>query len=124
MMPLVAFSYPWAAALLLPAALAWWTWGRHGHGRWWRATVLLLIVLAISGPELAYGRGGADVVLVLDRSSSMPQAELQRHDEFMRLAAEQRRPGDRLAVVARIRVMFGSSRAIAAATDAARVAWP
>ena len=114
MMPLVAFTYPWAAALLLPAALAWWTWGRHGHGRWWRATVLLLIVLAISGPELAYGRGGADVVLVLDRSSSMPETELQRHDEFMRLAAEQRRPGDRLAVVA-----FGARAAVVQGPQAA-----
>lgn len=107
MMPLVAFTFPWAAALLLPAGLAWWAWGRRGHGRWLRATLLLLIVLAATGPELAWGRGGVDVVLVLDRSSSMPEAERNRQDELMQLAAGQRRQGDRLAVVA-----FGSRAAV------------
>jgi len=107
MIPVVTFTYPWAAALLLPAALAWWAWCHNGHGRWWRAALLLLVVLAATGPELAWGRGGADVVLVLDRSSSMPEAERNRQDELMRLAGDQRRGGDRLAVVA-----FGSRAAV------------
>lgn len=106
-MPEITFVYPWAAALLLPAAFAWWTWCRTGHGRWWRAALLALVVLAATAPELAWGRGGGDVVLVLDRSASMPEEERNRHDELMRLAADQRSSGDRLAVVA-----FGARAAV------------
>ncbi len=94
------FALPWAWILLLPAAFAWVRWYRHGHGRWLRAVVLLLLVAAASGPSVVAGQGGSDVVLVLDRSASMPDAEQQRQAEMVRLVADQRGRGDRLAVIA------------------------
>ncbi len=97
-MPTLHVILPEAAALALPAAAAWWWLARHGHGRWWRALALIALVAAAMQPELAWGRGGSDVVLVLDRSASMGGARAEQ-DELVRLAGEQRRSGDRLAVV-------------------------
>ena len=89
---------PYALVLMVPAMAAWWLWARSGHGRWLRLTVLVLLVFAAARPELAWERGGSDVVLVLDRSASVGDAR-QRHDELIRLVAAQRRAGDRLGVV-------------------------
>jgi len=94
------FALPWAWILLVPAVFAWVRWYRHGHGRWLRAIVVLLLVAAASGPSVVAGQGGSDVVLVLDRSASMPDAEQQRQAEMVRLVADQRGRGDRLAVIA------------------------
>lgn len=94
------FAMPWALVLLVPAALAWMAWLRHGHGRWWRAAVLTLLVLAASGPELVFGRGGSDIVVIFDRSASMGDGERLRQDELLGLIADQRQHGDRLAVIA------------------------
>lgn len=96
----MTFALPLAAILLLPALLAWWFLGRHGHGRWWRLIALILLVAAATGPGLRWGDGGSDVVLILDRSASMPMAERSQQEELLRLVADQRRRGDRLAVVA------------------------
>jgi len=104
----VVFAHPGALLLALPAALAWWYARRRGHGRWWRLMLLVLLVLAAAQPELAWGRGGSDVVLVLDQSASIPAAERQRQAELVRLAGEQRKAGDRLAVV-----VFGDRAAVA-----------
>ncbi len=89
---------PYALVLLLPALAAWWLWARQGHGRWLRLTVLLLLVLAAARPELAWERGGSDVVVILDRSASLGEAR-QPQAEMLRLVGEQRGTGDRLGVV-------------------------
>ena len=94
----LGFVLPAALALAAPALFAWWRWGRPAGGRWFGLVALLLLVLAAAQPELAWGRGGSDVVLVLDRSSSMAAAR-GRQEELLRLVGDQRRAGDRLAVV-------------------------
>ena len=98
---------PYALVLLLPALAAWWLWARQGHGRWLRLTVLLLLVLAAARPELAWERGGSDVVVILDRSASLGEAR-QPQAEMLRLVGEQRGTGDRLGVV-----LLGDSPVIA-----------
>src|SRR5690606_20451053 len=96
----MTFALPLAAILFLPAFLAWWFLGRRGHGRWWRLVALILLVAAATGPGLRWGDGGSDVVLILDRSASMPLTERSQQEELLRVVADQRRRGDRLAVVA------------------------
>ena len=89
---------PYALVLALPALAAWWLWAGRGHGRWLRLAVLLLLVFAAARPELAWERGGSDVVVVLDRSASLGEVR-QQHTEMLRLMGEQRGTGDRLGVV-------------------------
>ncbi|MBA2479522.1 MAG: VWA domain-containing protein [Planctomycetes bacterium] len=96
---MIAFDHILALILALPAAAAWWLWFRRGHGRVVRAVALAALVLAAAGPHVDFGRGGSDVVVVVDRSASMGEA-LQRQDEALRAIGEQRRGHDRLAVVA------------------------
>ena len=104
---MIVLVQPWAAVLLVPAALAWWWLARTGNGRWWRAALLLLLVLAATQPQLLRQNGGSDVILVLDRSASMGEA-VRHQDEVMRLAGEHRKRGDRLGVIA-----FGAAPAVA-----------
>lgn len=94
----LALMLPWGLLLALPAA-AWWWRHRAAPGLVWRAVLLALTVGAVAWPVWSIGRGGSDVVVVLDRSASMGE-ERQRHGELARLAGDQRRHGDRLAVVA------------------------
>jgi uncharacterized membrane protein len=92
------FDHPWLLLLLIPAALAWWRWGR-GRWQWLRLMGVLLLVLAAAGPRQLHGGGGSDVVLVVDGSGSMGDAR-RGAAEWLRLAGGQRHDGDRLAVVA------------------------
>jgi uncharacterized membrane protein len=96
---MISFALPWAGVLIIPAAAAWWWLARTGHGAWWRAGVLVLLVLAAMRPQLVRDNGGSDVILVLDRSASMGDA-LRGQDELVRLTGDGRKRGDRLAVVA------------------------
>lgn len=91
-------AYPWALLLLIPLLIAWTVWARHGHGRWWRLLLLGIFLLALSGPHIRQGRGGSDVVLILDRSQSMA-AHYEDQKRILNLIAEQRQENDRLAVI-------------------------
>ncbi len=95
---MIGFAQPWALALILPAFALWW-WAGRGRLGWWRFALLALLVIAAAGPRLTTGHGGSDVVLVLDRSTSMGEAR-NAGDEQLRLAGAQRKDRDRLAVVA------------------------
>ncbi len=95
---MLSLGLPWAGLLAIPAVWAWWRWLAAGHGRWWRLAALLLLVLAATGPRLTAGKGGSDVVVILDRSASVGEARAG-HLETLRLIGDQRRAGDRLAVV-------------------------
>ena len=94
------FAIPQALALLIPAGFAWWRWLRleSGHGQWLRLGLLVALVVAAAGPRLTHGRGGSDVVVVLDRSASLDDARAQQAD-LLRLIGDQRRGPDRLGVV-------------------------
>ncbi len=58
---------------------------------------LLLVVLA--HPKLRMREKGTDLIMVLDRSSSMPAEAPARMEELISLVAKARGPGDRLGVV-------------------------
>lgn len=95
---MISFVLPWALVLLIPAVAAWLRWLSQGHGRWWRLAALILLAIAAAGPRWERGRGGSDVVVVLDRSASMDDARMQQA-EMLRLIGDQRRAHDRFAVV-------------------------
>ena len=95
---MIYLSYPWALALLLPIAIAYWIWARMHRGQWWRLFLLFLLVFALSGPYVSNGAGGSDVVLILDRSESM-RMHFEEQERLAQLVAEQRGANDRLAII-------------------------
>lgn len=86
--------------LLLPLALLWW-WLRPGG--WWlrglRACLYALIVLAMCEPRLVLPERAGTVVVVADRSASMPGDAAARQLEMIGLLHASMSPSDRLSVV-------------------------
>ncbi|MCY1019804.1 VWA domain-containing protein [Pyxidicoccus sp. MSG2] len=96
----MTFSLPQAWVLLLPLGLFLWKYGRRpGPPMWLRAALLVLAVGALSGPELRLADAGSDVVVVVDRSASMPRDVDRTAQELITLLEAQRRPGDRVGVI-------------------------
>jgi len=92
--------HPQLLLLALPAALLWArTRGRDPGPAVLRALVLLLLVLAAAAPYLRTGEDGRDLVVVVDRSRSMPAGAEARVQEILAQAEEARNSGDRVAVV-------------------------
>ncbi len=94
--------------LAIPAAYAAWRLRASDRVttalRW---TLLAVLVLALTGPYLRTSDRGRDLVLVVDRSRSMPAGSSDIALELARLAEEARGDGDRVAVVS-----FGADAAI------------
>jgi uncharacterized membrane protein len=96
----VTLLYPQALLLLVPFAFVLWRWGRlSGPPMWLRNAILAALTLAIAEPNLALSRGGSDVVVVADRSRSMPPGSEAAMEELVKLLLPQRRPNDRLGVI-------------------------
>ncbi|TQF17822.1 VWA domain-containing protein [Myxococcus llanfairpwllgwyngyllgogerychwyrndrobwllllantysiliogogogochensis] len=96
----MTFSLPQAWVLLLPLGLFLWKFGRRpGPPMWLRAALLVLTVGALSGPELRRADAGSDVVVVVDRSASMPRDIDRTAQELVSHLESQRRPGDRVGVI-------------------------
>lgn len=96
---MISFGFPLALVLLFPAILAWWRWGRTGLGRWLRLCALIFGVLALALPMAVFGRGGRDLIVVVDRSDSLGERR-ESQAEILRLLARSRSAGDRLSAVA------------------------
>lgn len=104
----MGFQHPELLLLAIPAAFA--AWMLRAGDRWTtslRWTLLAVLVLALAGPYLRTADRGRDLVLVVDRSRSMPAGANETALELARLAEDARRDGDRVAVVA-----FGSDAAV------------
>ncbi|WP_338863575.1 VWA domain-containing protein [Myxococcus stipitatus] len=97
----MTFSLPQAWLLLLPLGLFLWMYGRRpGPPMWLRGALLVLTVGALSGPELRRKDAGSDVVVVVDRSASMPRDVDRTAQELVSHLERERRPGDRVGVIA------------------------
>lgn len=87
--------------LAAPLALLWW-WLRPGG--WWlrglQAVTYALVVLAMCEPRLMLPERAGTVVVVADRSASMPADAAARQLEMIGLLHAAMSPEDRLAVVA------------------------
>lgn len=101
----MGFLHPELLLLSVPAAVAWWFVRGASRGRAIvRAIVLASLVFAAAGPYTTTSRQGRDLVIVADRSRSMPEDQRDVAMEIARLAEDARREGDRVAVVS-----FGAS---------------
>jgi Mg-chelatase subunit ChlD len=96
----IRFATP--EAFLLAPVLALVLRRRLVHGRLVTALRVLLLaaVLALlAGPEVEGGAPGRDLVLLVDRSASMPAEALDAWQEHAALAKRHAQPGDRVGVV-------------------------
>ncbi len=104
----MGFVHPELLLLALPAAFAWWKLRGQGVGtQVVRSLALAALVLAAAAPYLRMGESGRDLVVVVDRSRSMPADTDATVREILRIAEESRREGDRVGVVT-----FGGNAAI------------
>jgi len=96
----MGFLQPAALLFALPLAWLWWrTRPAALGGRVVRALAFACLVAALAGAYLTAGREGRDLVVVVDRSRSMPTSALEDAEEIVRLAEAERGSGDRLGVV-------------------------
>lgn len=92
--------YPQALLLLVPLGLFLWLSARlKGPAMGLRIALVVLLVLALARPEWRLRSAGSDVVVVIDRSRSMPPRAEASAEELIRLLEPQRRTGDRLGVI-------------------------
>jgi len=91
---------PQALLLLVPLGLFLFFTARiSGPPMWLRVALVTLLTVALARPEFRLRSAGSDVVVVVDRSRSMPPRGEASAEELIRLLEPQRRPGDRLGVI-------------------------
>src|SRR5499426_1580063 len=107
-MVMITLLHPIWLALAIPLAAAWLLW-RHSSRflRLARLALLLLILLALCGLAVKLPSRNGTVVVVADRSLSMPQGAEAEQKEAIDLVGRAMTSDDRLAVVS-----FGQSAAI------------
>ncbi|MEX1095561.1 MAG: vWA domain-containing protein [Planctomycetales bacterium] len=97
---MIRFQFPELALLAIPAFFAFRRWGRApGATGWIRLAVLVALLLALTGPELNVGGQGIDVVVVADRSRSMPPEAEDHLRELVQNLDRNRGTGDRVGIV-------------------------
>jgi uncharacterized membrane protein len=96
----VTLVAPQALLLLLPLGLfLFYTARIAGPPMWIRVALVTLLTVALARPEFRLRSAGSDVVVIVDRSRSMPPRGEASAEELIRLLEPQRRPGDRLGVI-------------------------
>ncbi|NQU49301.1 MAG: VWA domain-containing protein, partial [Planctomycetes bacterium] len=92
--------YPELLLLAFPLAIALWKSSPGWSTRLLlRALIAISLLLAIAGPHGGGSVSGRDLVLVIDRSRSMPGGSQATVAEVMKLAGEQMKTGDRISVL-------------------------
>lgn len=108
----MTFAHPWMLIAIVVLPWMWWT-ARHapvpiGHWRLGlRTTAASLLVLAAAGIRLPAGAAPETVLVLWDRSASIPLAAQTRMKARVAAMAQGRRPNDRFGVVA-----FGAEAAV------------
>lgn len=101
--PYSTWSLPgWIAHLWLLVPVALWLrpWVRQaGMTGVLRLTALVILLLALTGPEWDLGGQGIDIIVVADRSKSMPAGADASVKELINNLENNRRRGDRVGVV-------------------------
>ena len=94
------FLFPGLLLLIVPLLVVYWWRGRSpGIGGIVRIAVLAGIALLAAVPLAPIGGKGVDVIVVIDRSRSMPAESGVRALEIVKLLEERRATGDRVGIV-------------------------
>ena len=97
---LIKFLYPELFLLAIPLGIYYWRFGRAaGVTGVLRVLCGLLLLTAMTGPRLNVGGEGLDVVLVVDRSRSLPDGAERRMLELIQNLERNRTRGDRIGIV-------------------------
>ena len=92
--------YPELLLLAFPLAIALWKSSPGWSTRLLlRALIAVSLLIALAGPHGGGSVSGRDLVLVIDRSRSMPGGSQATVAEVMKLAGEQMKSGDRISVL-------------------------
>lgn len=94
------FALPQALLLGVPVAIYLWRMASvRGVAMFFRCVTAALMVVALAQPEIALGTAGADLIVIVDRSRSMPNGSDAKALELIQLLEREKRPGDRLGVI-------------------------
>lgn len=97
---MVTLSQPVWLLLLVPAGIACWLWSLPTSWlRWLRGSALVMLILAMCRPAVRLPDRAGTIVVVADRSESMPEDAGQREQEVVDLLESRMSSRDRLAVV-------------------------
>ena len=96
----IQFLYPELFLLAIPLWFAYRRWGRApGVTGWLRLGILAALLVALTGPMVNLGGRGIDVIVVADRSRSMPAESTANVRELIQNLENNRRTGDRVGIV-------------------------
>ncbi len=92
--------FPQALLLLVPLALLLWRTAKlPGPAFPLRVVLVIVLVLALSRPELTWRSAGSDLIVIADRSKSMPARSEATLEELIHLLEHERKPADRIGVI-------------------------
>lgn len=100
-LPTLEFAYPELGLLIIPVWFAFRRWGQvPGATGWIRLALAGLLVFCLMGPEANLGGKGLDVIVVADRSRSMPpSAEANLRELVQNLDQNRAAGGHRVGIV-------------------------
>lgn len=114
---IVSLDQPIWLLLLIPLCAALWLWPAPTRFlQYWRGGLVGVIVLAMCWPLVKLPSRHGTVIVVVDRSLSMPADAAERQMEQVKLVASSMTPQDRLGIVT-----FGQSVAVERAPDVGQV---
>lgn len=105
---MIRFLLPELFLLSIPLWFAYRRWGRaEGMTGALRIALLAVLLLAITGPQVNFGGKGIDIIVVADRSRSLPVDADPRIRELIENLQNNRGPGDRVGLIT-----FGTKPAV------------
>jgi Mg-chelatase subunit ChlD len=97
---MIRFLFPELFLLAIPMWFAYRRWGQaRGMTGALRISLLIALLLALAGPEVNFGGKGIDIIVVADRSRSLPGEAEPRIRELIENLQKNRRSGDRVGLV-------------------------
>ena len=105
---MIRFTFPELFLLAIPIWFVYRRWGRAGGVTGaLRVALLVVLLVALAGPRVNFGGTGIDIIVVADRSRSLPADADPRIRELIENLQNNRRPGDRVGLVT-----FGTKPAV------------